>query len=48
VPEDLVAEVLSRLAELGFGEVEEVTTVDERITFALPRDLQKDIRAAAS
>ena len=48
VPEDLVADVLGRLAELGFGEVEEVTTVDERITFALPRDLQKDIRAAAS
>jgi 4-hydroxy-3-methylbut-2-en-1-yl diphosphate reductase len=48
VPEDLVDEVLGRLAELGFGEVEEVTTVDERITFALPRDLKKDIRAAAS
>jgi len=48
VPEDLVADVLGRLAELGFGEVEEVTTVDERITFALPRDLKKDIRAAAS
>ena len=47
VPEDLVADVLGRLAELGFGEVEEVTTVDERITFALPRDLKKDIRAAA-
>ena len=48
VPEDLVADVLGRLAELGFGEVEEVTTVDERITFALPRDLKKDIRAATS
>ena len=48
VPEDLVADVLGRLAELGFGEVEEVSTVDERITFALPRDLKKDMRAAAS
>jgi 4-hydroxy-3-methylbut-2-en-1-yl diphosphate reductase len=47
VPEDLVSEVLARLAELGYGEVEEVTTVTERITFALPRDLKKDIRAAA-
>jgi 4-hydroxy-3-methylbut-2-enyl diphosphate reductase len=47
VPEDLVAEVLARLAELGFADVEEVTTVTERITFALPRDLKKDIRAAA-
>jgi 4-hydroxy-3-methylbut-2-en-1-yl diphosphate reductase len=47
VPEDLVAEVLSRLAELGFGEVEEVTTVDERITFALPRSLSKRHQASA-
>jgi 4-hydroxy-3-methylbut-2-enyl diphosphate reductase len=48
VPEDLVADVLARLAELGFAEVEEVITVDERIAFALPRDLRKDMRAAAS
>jgi len=47
VPEDLVAEVLGRLAELGFGEVEEVTTVDERITFALPRSLSKRRQASA-
>jgi 4-hydroxy-3-methylbut-2-enyl diphosphate reductase len=48
VPEDLVADVLARLSELGFAEVDEVTTVNERITFALPRDLRRDIRAAAS
>jgi 4-hydroxy-3-methylbut-2-enyl diphosphate reductase len=47
VPEDLVADVLTRLAGLGFTDVEEVTTVNERITFALPRDLKRDIRAAA-
>jgi 4-hydroxy-3-methylbut-2-enyl diphosphate reductase len=47
VPEDLVAEVLARLAELGFTDVDEVTTVNERITFALPRELRRDIRAAA-
>jgi 4-hydroxy-3-methylbut-2-enyl diphosphate reductase len=47
VPEDLVAEVLVRLAELGFGQVEEVTTVDERITFALPRSLSKRRQASA-
>ena len=47
VPEDLAAEVLGRLAELGFGEVEEVTTVDERITFALPRSLSKRHQAGA-
>jgi 4-hydroxy-3-methylbut-2-en-1-yl diphosphate reductase len=47
VPEDLVAEVLARLADLGFTDVDEVTTVNERITFALPRELRRDIRAAA-
>jgi 4-hydroxy-3-methylbut-2-enyl diphosphate reductase len=48
VPEDLVADVLARLEEFGFAEVEEVVTVDERIAFALPRDLRRDMRAAAS
>jgi 4-hydroxy-3-methylbut-2-enyl diphosphate reductase len=48
VPEDLVADVLAGLAELGFADVEEVLTVDERVAFALPRDLRKDMRAAAS
>jgi 4-hydroxy-3-methylbut-2-enyl diphosphate reductase len=48
VPEDLVADVLTRLAEAGFADVEEVLTVDERVAFALPRDLRKDMRAAAS
>jgi 4-hydroxy-3-methylbut-2-enyl diphosphate reductase len=47
VPEDLVAEVLTTLAEHGFTDVEEVATVNERITFSLPRDLKRDIRAAA-
>jgi 4-hydroxy-3-methylbut-2-en-1-yl diphosphate reductase len=48
VPEDLVADVLARLAEQGFADVEEIVTVDERIAFALPRELRKDMRAAAS
>jgi 4-hydroxy-3-methylbut-2-enyl diphosphate reductase len=48
VPEDLVVEVLAMLAERGFTDVEEVTTVNERITFSLPRDLKRDIRAAAA
>jgi len=47
VPEDLVADVLARLAELGFADVEEVVTVEERIAFALPRDLRKDMRATS-
>jgi 4-hydroxy-3-methylbut-2-enyl diphosphate reductase len=40
VPEDLVAGVLSRLAECGFGDVEEVEAVHERMTFGLPRELR--------
>ncbi len=48
VPEDLVADVLARLAEQGFADVEEIVTVDERIAFALPRELRRDMRAATS
>jgi 4-hydroxy-3-methylbut-2-en-1-yl diphosphate reductase len=41
VPEELVAGVLDRLAELGFGDVQEVEAVPERMAFALPRDLTR-------
>jgi 4-hydroxy-3-methylbut-2-enyl diphosphate reductase len=41
VPEDLVAGVLSRLAEYGFGQVEEVEAVHERMAFGLPRELRQ-------
>jgi 4-hydroxy-3-methylbut-2-en-1-yl diphosphate reductase len=41
VPEELVAGVLGRLAALGFGEVEEVEAVKERMAFQLPRELRK-------
>jgi 4-hydroxy-3-methylbut-2-enyl diphosphate reductase len=47
VPEDLVVEVLAALAERGFTDVEEVTTVNERTTFSLPRELKRDMKAAA-
>ena len=40
VPEILVREVVEHLAERGFGDVEQVTTTTETITFALPRDLR--------
>ena len=40
VPEELVTGVLDRLAVLGFGEVEEVEAVRERMAFALPRELR--------
>jgi 4-hydroxy-3-methylbut-2-enyl diphosphate reductase len=41
VPEELVNGVLSRLAEAGFGEVEEVEAVRERMVFALPHELRR-------
>jgi 4-hydroxy-3-methylbut-2-en-1-yl diphosphate reductase len=41
VPEDLVDGVLDRLAEQGFGDVEEVEAVKERMVFALPRELRQ-------
>ncbi|GAB3992281.1 hypothetical protein GCM10029992_00840 [Glycomyces albus] len=48
VPDSLVREVLDHLAERGFGEVEEVEPVTEKITFQLPRELVKDMKAAQS
>jgi len=45
VPEDLVEQVLAHLAERGYGDVEEVTTVQERQTFALPREIKRDLAA---
>ncbi len=46
VPEILIRDVLARLAELGFADVEEVHTVAERVTFALPPELRRDLKAA--
>jgi 4-hydroxy-3-methylbut-2-enyl diphosphate reductase len=48
VPEDLVAGVLDRLAEHGFGDVEEVEAVQERMVFALPRELRPRAEASAA
>jgi len=53
VPEELVASVLAKLAECGFGAVEEVEAVEEHMTFALPRELRasgatpRSLRSAA-
>jgi 4-hydroxy-3-methylbut-2-enyl diphosphate reductase len=41
VPEALVDGVLGKLAALGFGDVEEVEAVKERMSFQLPRELRK-------
>ena len=48
VPEDLVDEVLDHLVARGFADVSEVTTVDERLTFSLPQELKRDMKAAAA
>jgi 4-hydroxy-3-methylbut-2-enyl diphosphate reductase len=44
VPEVLVSGVLARLAELGYGAVEEVEAVEERLVFALPPELRRTAR----
>jgi 4-hydroxy-3-methylbut-2-en-1-yl diphosphate reductase len=41
VPDVLVMELLEWLAERGWTAVEEVTTANEKISFALPRELRK-------
>lgn len=46
VPEILVREVVERLAELGFDDVEEVRTTTEKISFSLPKNLRADLMAA--
>ncbi len=40
VPEELVAQVLARLAKDGFSEIDEVEAVPEKMAFALPRELR--------
>jgi 4-hydroxy-3-methylbut-2-en-1-yl diphosphate reductase len=41
VPDGLVMELLKWLAERGWADVDEVTTANEKISFALPRELRK-------
>ncbi len=47
VPEDLVDGVLDWLIEQGFPPAEAVHTAEESLTFALPPELRRDIKAAA-
>jgi 4-hydroxy-3-methylbut-2-en-1-yl diphosphate reductase len=47
VPESLVGQVLEWLAGRGFDSVEEVTVVEEHLTFALPHEL-RPARSASS
>ena len=46
VPEVLVTEALDWLAARGFTDVADVTAAEERLVFALPRELRLDLRAA--
>ncbi|HUW87026.1 MAG TPA: 4-hydroxy-3-methylbut-2-enyl diphosphate reductase [Candidatus Paceibacterota bacterium] len=46
VPEILVRDLLTWLAERGFGEIETVTAKEESLLFALPPELRKDLKAA--
>ncbi|MDZ5441987.1 4-hydroxy-3-methylbut-2-enyl diphosphate reductase [Micromonospora sp. 4G57] len=48
VPDELVQQVLAHLAERGFTDVEEITTANERLTFSLPQELKRDMKAAAT
>jgi 4-hydroxy-3-methylbut-2-enyl diphosphate reductase len=45
VPEILVKGVVEYLAEAGFGEVQTVTTANETLVFALPRELRPRAKA---
>jgi 4-hydroxy-3-methylbut-2-enyl diphosphate reductase len=48
VPEVLVREVTDWLAQHGFDDVEEVSHTEERLAFALPQELRRDLRGATS
>ncbi|CAM5311346.1 4-hydroxy-3-methylbut-2-enyl diphosphate reductase [Streptomyces badius] len=48
VPDVLVDGVLEWLAERGYADVETVKTADESITFSLPKELRRDLRAEAA
>ncbi len=48
VPDELVQEVLAHLAARGFTDVDEVVTANERLTFSLPQELKRDMKAAAA
>lgn len=47
VPESLVEQLLDALEDLGFDEIELVKTVDESLSFALPPELRRDLKAAS-
>jgi 4-hydroxy-3-methylbut-2-enyl diphosphate reductase len=48
VPEILVNDLLTWLADRGFGDVETVTAMEESLLFSLPPELRKDMKAAGA
>lgn len=46
VPEVLVQDVLSDLADAGYGDVEQVRTAEEDLMFSLPKELRHDANGA--
>ncbi len=46
VPEGLVHGVLDWLAERGWTDVEQVESAEEHLTFSLPQELRRDLKAA--
>ncbi|MEU5128099.1 4-hydroxy-3-methylbut-2-enyl diphosphate reductase, partial [Streptomyces mobaraensis] len=48
VPEILVEGVLEWLAARGYEDVETVKAAEESITFSLPKELRRDLRAEAA
>lgn len=45
VPDILVRELLDKLSAHGYGSVTPVTTAEETLTFSLPKELRRDLRA---
>jgi 4-hydroxy-3-methylbut-2-en-1-yl diphosphate reductase len=48
VPESLVSDVLGWLAERGYGDVSQVVSAEERLTFSLPHELRRDLRVVSA
>ena len=48
VPEILVRETLDWLAARGYADVEEVSHTEERLAFALPQELRRELKSATS
>ncbi|MGH3308701.1 MAG: 4-hydroxy-3-methylbut-2-enyl diphosphate reductase, partial [Nocardioides sp.] len=48
VPEELVQGVLAFLAERGYPDAQAVHSAEESLIFALPKELRRDLKAAAA